>query len=244
MRRGWHLHGDGVAGPNIPANQNDSHDTRLADKVSLRVPVEHCGHQPRLKPIELNTRVAQPRHFHHSLPAEPEPRSSRQPEQVDPARRDVLAKGTRRHGEPLRTQLVVEFAVDEMHLPQVGLGGITRDPRTVLNRSPQVRVTLNTQTDQKSDALNVALGERVIRRATHRAHDTEVLGSMADHRHDMKLSGRTSLSVQASGGEWRFAWRGTSASLHRARPNDEHLSGDHGLGGLRCGDRVGGTMEV
>ena len=51
-----------------------------------------------------------------------------QPEQVDAARRDVLAHLALRDRKPARPQLVVQLGVDQVHLAQVRLLGIARDP--------------------------------------------------------------------------------------------------------------------
>ena len=66
-----------------------------------------------------------------------QPRSGRQAEQVHAASRDVLAHLAFGYVEAHFSQLVVEFGVYEMHLPQVRLVRVLRNSRAVLNRLAQ-----------------------------------------------------------------------------------------------------------
>src|SRR3546814_19715743 len=53
---------------------------------------------------------------------------------------DVLADLARPDVEPLRLQLVEQFGVDQVDLPEVRLGRIARDARAVLHRLAEMRV--------------------------------------------------------------------------------------------------------
>jgi len=61
--------------------------------------------------------------------------------------------------------------VDEVHLAQVGLTWVACDPRTMLDGGSRMRVTLDPESRQESDAVRVWLGERVPRAEADRCHD-------------------------------------------------------------------------
>jgi hypothetical protein len=66
----------------------------------------------------------------------------------------------------------MKFRMDQMHLAQIGLARITRDPRTMLNGCTEMGVTLNAQSRKKADALLLRFGKAVRQATTHRRHDS------------------------------------------------------------------------
>lgn len=62
--------------------------------------------------------------------------------------------------------------MDEMHLTEVRLGGIARDSRAVLNGAPLVRIALDAEPLQETNAVLTVLADAVIGRAVHRNDDT------------------------------------------------------------------------
>ena len=99
-------------------------------------------------------------------------RSARaQAQQVDAARGDVLAHDARPDPETGPGQLVQQLAVDQMHLPQIGLGGIRPDPGTVLDRDAHVRVALHAQPGQQRDGRLQRLAEAMPEAGGHGLHN-------------------------------------------------------------------------
>ena len=67
MWLGWKLSPDGITGPHLTPSQHNPHHPSLANQLALPIPVQHCGHQPSLKMVELNTGVAQTGNFDYGL---------------------------------------------------------------------------------------------------------------------------------------------------------------------------------
>ena len=55
---------DAIVDCHFAADQHDAHDTGLADQSAAAVAAEDCLHQARLKAIQLEARIAQPRYFY------------------------------------------------------------------------------------------------------------------------------------------------------------------------------------
>jgi hypothetical protein len=88
---------------------------------------------------------------------QPQPRSHRQPQQVDPARRHVLAHLAGPHLEAAPRELLVQLGVDQVDLAQVGLGGVAADPRAVLDGRAGVGVALHAEALDQDDGVLVPL---------------------------------------------------------------------------------------
>jgi len=149
MRLPRQLHPDRVAGPHLAAGDDDAHDARFTNQVAALVPAECGGHQTCLNAVQLGTRIAQTLHFDNS-PTEMQPCTYRQTEEIDTARRDVLAHLPGRDCETTRSQFVVQFGVDQVNLAQIGLGRVARDPRAVLDGDPLVRVAFDSRARQRA----------------------------------------------------------------------------------------------
>jgi hypothetical protein len=65
--------------------------------------------------------------------------------------------------------------VNQMHLAEVGLGGITGDPRKVLHRPAKVRIPLYSEAGHQLDAVLVGLAEGVTFSAADRGDETTLL---------------------------------------------------------------------
>lgn len=73
-------------------------------------------------------------------------------------------------GMPERGQVVEELGVDEVHLAQVGRGGVLGDPVQVLDRGARVRVTGHAVTLDQLDLGDRLLAEVVDRAPVHGEH--------------------------------------------------------------------------
>lgn len=127
----------------------------------MLVPADDLLEQALLEAVDLQAGVAQPGHLDDGLIAEPQPCPDGQAQQVDAARGDVLPELTRGDREASRGQLVVEFAVDQMDLAQVGLRRVLGHPRPVLHRHPEMGVAFHAEPRQQTDPVADGLAEVV-----------------------------------------------------------------------------------
>src|SRR5271157_73359 len=83
----------------------------LRDEVAVFVASQRRPHQPRPNAVELGARVAQTSNLDDRRATEIESRASRQPQQIDAARRHVLTHLSGRNGKTLFPQRVVQLGV-------------------------------------------------------------------------------------------------------------------------------------
>jgi hypothetical protein len=184
MRQRWQLHRDRVVGSNLAAGHDHRHDTGLADERTAGVAVEHRSHQAGLELIQLYARVAEPRDVENRRIPDSQPGARGEPEQVDPACRDVLTHVSRHHSESLGSQLVVKLGVNQMHLAEIRLGRITGHPRTVLNRPATVGISLHSEAGQQVDAILIGLAEGVTLSPAYRNDETSLLAASGCRHHE------------------------------------------------------------
>src|SRR5215472_18325465 len=109
---------DGIAGADLAAGDDDAHNAGLAHQIAALVASQCRRHQSILNVVELAARVAQTGYLDDRRRAEMQLRAGRQPQQIDAARRDVLAHLPGRDGEAALPQLVVQLGMDQMDLAQ------------------------------------------------------------------------------------------------------------------------------
>lgn len=126
--------------------------------------------QARLKAIQLHAWIAKAGDLRHGGSTEVEPRADREAEKVYTARGDVFSHLPGRHGEAYSLQLVVEFGPDQVQLAQVGLRGVLRHPRAMLDRAAHVGITLDTQPRKQPYAGLPQLAEGVPCAVADRRH--------------------------------------------------------------------------
>ncbi|MFP3590120.1 hypothetical protein SCB29_41905, partial [Paraburkholderia sp. SIMBA_055] len=68
------------------------HNAGLANKFAIGRAIQHGIEKPGLEILYLGARVAQARYFQNDLITDPDQRALRQPQKIDAARGDVLAK--------------------------------------------------------------------------------------------------------------------------------------------------------
>ncbi len=123
----WELDGDFIAWPDSAARDDDAHNPRLANQLSLRSATKHCCSKARLKLVELFTRIAQPGDFDYCGVTNVKLGSGRQSQKVNIARSDVLADLPWVNAKPLSAEFFEELLMNEMHLPEVGLRWVLGD---------------------------------------------------------------------------------------------------------------------
>jgi hypothetical protein len=90
------------------------------------------GFQSGSECIQLEARISQSGKFYHRTITQAEASSSRQAQQIHALGGDILAHLAAGYIISCRAELLVEFGMDQMHLPQVGLAWITRHSGKVL----------------------------------------------------------------------------------------------------------------
>lgn len=161
MRLGRQFDDDGVAGRDRAVAQDDGHNAGLADQVALGVAVEHGREQAGAKGLDLGAGVAEAGHGDDGLGPEVQSRAARQTKQREPARREIFAEVAGREAEAGGEQFVVQFHGEKVHLPQVRLGGIDGDPRTVFHGRAGVGVAVDAVSGHEANAIDDRLAERV-----------------------------------------------------------------------------------
>ncbi len=150
-----------VSLPHNPALEDNRHNARLADQIPGFIPIEDGLQQTRLNGVKLVARISQSRDFDLGRLAELENRPFRKPKQVNPACGDIFAHLTGQYWHSLGRDFIVQFAVDQMHLPQIGLRRVLGDTTTVLHRGSHVRVTFYAETCKQRNLRLARLDQRV-----------------------------------------------------------------------------------
>jgi hypothetical protein len=117
--------------------------------------------QSLLMVVELFAGVAQPGHTNFGFCPEPEDRVGRRRLEVKAAGKDILTQSSRASVKALRLELVEQFPMDEMDLPEVGLGRIGTNPRTMLYGLAHMSIALNPESFQDPDLRLTFLAESV-----------------------------------------------------------------------------------
>src|SRR5215472_19190044 len=167
MRKGRQFDADPVALAHLAALYDDPHDAGFADEVAPFFAAERRGHQPRLYPVQLAARVAQPGHLDDRRAAEMEPGAGRQSEQINAAHRDILAHLPGRDAEAGFAQFVMQFGMNEVDLAQIRLARIAFDARAVLHARAGMRVAFDAEPREQPDTLFVRLAHCVPGAAAH-----------------------------------------------------------------------------
>jgi len=126
-----------------PGVRHDPHYAGLADEVAVGVAVQHGLHESTVDSLELQARVAQPGHLDHGGVAEVQACTGGQGEQVDATGGDVLPHLPGLDREAGLGQLVVQFRVHEVDLPQVRLARVPGHPGAVFDCHTLMRVTVH-----------------------------------------------------------------------------------------------------
>lgn len=168
---GGELDGNRVSDSDDSAGDDHGHHACFAYEAALLVALEDCGHESPLVLVELTARVAQAGDLDDRVRPEPQAGSGGQREQVDTAGEHVLTEGPRAHGETGCGEFVQQLGVHQVHLAQVGCGGIALDPGEVLHGRTRVRVTLDAEAGDQRDPFAGLLGEAMPVVGGHRFDD-------------------------------------------------------------------------
>ncbi|MCY1308035.1 hypothetical protein D9M70_580140 [compost metagenome] len=100
-----------------------------------------------------------------------QPRAARQAQQIDTPGGDVLAHRAFRHVEAGELEFVMQLAVDQVHLPQIGLRRIRLDAGAVLDGNAEMGIALHAQPRQQHDRGHDRFAERMRGATRHGGHD-------------------------------------------------------------------------
>ena len=95
---------------------DNAHDTRLAHKVSIGIAIEHRCHQPGLDLFELEAWITQAGNLDNGMVADMQQCARREAEQVYTFRGDILAHLPCRDLVAGRTELIVQFGMNQVDL--------------------------------------------------------------------------------------------------------------------------------
>lgn len=155
-------------GPDLATRQNDPHHPGFTEQGALGVAVQHGGEHTRLKRIQLPARISQTRHLDNSVRADMEPCAGRQAEQVHAPRGDVFTQVSGGYVKPLGAQQVEQLSVNKVYLPQIGLCGVSRDPRAVFDAYTRVGVSRYAQPGQQANARPLRFAKGMCSANTYR----------------------------------------------------------------------------
>ena len=111
---------DRVARCHPAAGDDDAHHPGEADEVAVAIAVEDRALEAILQAVELKARSAQAGEPYDGLWPEVQQGAGGQCQQIEAARRDVLAHASRLDREPVELKAVVQLCVDEVHLRRFG----------------------------------------------------------------------------------------------------------------------------
>ena len=134
-----------IAGRHISGSDNDPHHASLAHQPARVVAIQRRRHQPRLNGIQLGTGIPEAGHLDYCRVTNSKQAAGGQIQQIDTASRDVLAHLAGGHFNAALQELVEQFSMNEMHLPQIRLIRIPPDSRQMLDAIPQVCVALDAE---------------------------------------------------------------------------------------------------
>ncbi len=149
MRLGRQLDADAVMRADGSTGYDDAHDPGLADQAPVLVAAKDGLHQPGLEVVQLITGVAQPGHLDDRVGTDVQPAAARKAEEVEAAGGDVLAQLPRCDVEAAIPQLVVEFGMNEVNLPQVRRSPVRPNSGAMLHGHPGMRIVVHPDTDEE-----------------------------------------------------------------------------------------------
>ena len=161
---------DRVSRTDDATSDYDAHHASFAHDSAIRTLVRHLVKKARLELLDLLAWVAKSGDGYKRVGPESEHRARWQAEQIQAARGDVLSKVARGHDMTFAEELIVQFGVKQVHLPEIGLGGIDSDPGPVLHAGSEVRIASYTQTSDKDDLLRCGLAEGMCSVGVNRGH--------------------------------------------------------------------------
>ncbi len=177
MRTARQRNADDVIGSDDAIGEDDGHDARFANEIAGSVVIENGRQEPGLKALDLRAGISQAGEFENRGAAEAELRATRELEQRNPLRGDVLSDVSGIDRKPALGELGEQFSGDEMNLPKVRLRRIAGDARQMLDGAARVRITFDAKVPAERDGGLHCLAEVVSAAQRHTNDNTSHDGS-------------------------------------------------------------------
>ena len=123
-----------IAGAHSSGAHHDRHHSGSSPDVAIAIAADNGSEKPFVEALDLAARVPQASHTYHCVFAKVKQGSRREIEKVDARCGDVLSQRPGSDRKAAGVQFVEQFALEQVHLPQIWLRRISRHSRTVLHR--------------------------------------------------------------------------------------------------------------
>jgi hypothetical protein len=170
------LHSNLVVSSHNPSDDDNRHHPALAFNGPIIRSSQDLAEQSWFESINLLARISKTGDADHGVVAEVEQRAFGKGEQVDAPCRNVLAQLPRLNLVAGCCHFVEKLRMDQMQLSQVGLRGIARNPREVLNGCPSMGITLDSPSRNQDDLVDGLFAESMVGVAADCDNDGSVLG--------------------------------------------------------------------
>ena len=185
MRTAGQGNADDVIGSDDSIGEDDGHDACLANEIACRVVIENGREEPGLKALDLRAGIPQARELENGGSADAQLRATRELEQWNPLRGNVLPDVSGIDRKPALCKLGEQFSGDEMNLPKVRLRRIAGEARQMLDGAARVRITINAEAPAERDGGLCCLAEAVSATQRHTddntSHDRSRYGKPCAH---------------------------------------------------------------
>lgn len=168
MRTGGEFSADDVAGANFAAFEHNAHDTAFDPYTTIGIAVEQPAHQSWPKRIDLPAGIAQAGDLDDRICAQMQARARRQFQQLQTARRDVLADSAGKKLIAGSSEFFEQLGMYQMHLAQIRPRWIFTHTYAMLHLCSGMCVTADANTGDQFDDRLIWLCEAMFRVAADR----------------------------------------------------------------------------
>ena len=162
MGFGWERHPNRITHSNHSAADDNGHHT-VAEQLGADLRFERNRvPQPRLKFVDLGTRIAEPGEGDDDVLTQPKRAADRKFAEIQIAGRQVFAEGAKRNIESVAAQSLMNFAGHEVDLPEVGTVRVFLPATEMLRCRAGVSVTLDPETGDEHRLVDTWFGKVVL----------------------------------------------------------------------------------
>ena len=234
------LHSNLVVSSHNTSDDDNRHHPALTFDGPIIRSSQDLAEQSWFESIDLLGWISKTGDANHGVVTEVEQRAFGKGEQVDAPCCDVLAQLPRCNLVAGCCHLVEQLRMDQMHLSQVGLRGITRNPRKMLNGCPCMGIALDAPSRNQDDLVDGLFAESVVGVAAHCDNDGSVLGN---YGHETIVSHNRATSMMLEHCD-RICARSHAQYWPRRGTFNATSSTDSGLGGSIPPDWPSHTMAA
>lgn len=154
-------HSNFILSPHGTPGDHNSHHAALAYDGPIVRSSQDLTEQPWFESINKVAWISKTGDADDGVIAELKQGALGQREQVEAVCGDILAQLSRLNLVACRCQLAEKLCVEQMHLSQIGLRRIPRNPRAMLNGCASMRITLDAPSCHQCDLVDRGLAELV-----------------------------------------------------------------------------------